>query len=42
MAMQVPALKDREHLQVPLSKVTGSSGSSATGSTITYSGGARG
>ncbi|MBU6994842.1 CsoS2 family carboxysome shell protein [Ferrovum myxofaciens] len=42
MAMQVPAIKDREHLQVPPSKVTGSSGNAATGSTITYSGGARG
>ena len=42
MAMQVPALKDREHLQVAPSKVTGSSGSADTGSTITYSGGARG
>ncbi|MBW8073542.1 MAG: transcriptional initiation protein Tat [Ferrovum sp.] len=42
MAMQVPALKDREHLQVAPSKVTGSSGSADTGSSITYSGGARG
>jgi len=42
VAMQVPAMKDREHLQVPPSKVTGSSGNAATGSTITYSGGARG
>ena len=42
MAMQVPAMKDREHLQVPPSKITGSSGNAATGSTITYSGGARG
>ncbi|MHB1280059.1 MAG: CsoS2 family carboxysome shell protein [Acidithiobacillus sp.] len=42
MAMQVPAMKEREHLQVPPSKVTGSSGNAATGSTITYSGGARG
>ncbi|WP_297473680.1 CsoS2 family carboxysome shell protein [Ferrovum sp.] len=42
MAMQVLALKDREHLQVAPSKVTGSSGSADTGSTITYSGGARG
>ena len=42
MTMQVPAMKDREHLQVPPSKVTGSSGNTATGSTITYSGGARG
>lgn len=42
MAMQIPAIKSREHLQVPPSKVTGSSGNTATGSTITYSGGARG
>ena len=42
MAMQVQAMKDREHLQVPPSKVTGSSGNAAAGSTITYSGGARG
>ena len=42
MRMQVPAVKDREHLQVPPSKITGSSGNTATGSTITYSGGARG
>lgn len=41
-AMQVPAIKDREHLQVPPSKVTGSSGNAISGSTITYSGGARG
>ncbi len=43
MAMQqITAMKEREHLQVPPSKVTGSSGNTATGSTITYSGGARG
>ena len=40
MGMQIPAVK--EHLQVPPSKITGSSGNAATGSTITYSGGARG
>ena len=39
---QITAMKEREHLQVPPSKVTGSSGNTATGSTITYSGGARG
>ncbi|MHB8390359.1 MAG: CsoS2 family carboxysome shell protein [Acidobacteriaceae bacterium] len=42
MVMQVPARKEREHQQVPPSKVTGSSGNATTGSTITYSGGARG
>ena len=43
MAMQqITAMKEREHPQVPASKVTGSSGNTATGSTITYSGGARG
>lgn len=43
MAMQTAAMKkEREHPQVPLSKITGSSGNSASGSTITYSGGARG
>lgn len=42
MGMQVPAVKDSERLQVPPSKITGSSGNAATGSTITYSGGARG
>jgi hypothetical protein len=40
IGMQIPAVK--EHMQVPLSKITGSSGNAATGSTITYSGGARG
>ena len=42
MALQLTAMKEREQLQVPPSKVTGSSGNTATGSTITYSGGARG
>lgn len=42
MAMPFPALKESEHVPVPPSKVTGSSGNTATGSTITYSGGARG
>ena len=43
MAMQTAALKkEREHPQVAPSKITGSSGNTATGSTITYSGGARG
>ena len=42
MAMQLTAMKEREQLQVPPSKVTGSSGNTAAGSTITYSGGARG
>ena len=34
--------KEREHPEVPISKVTGSSGNADKGSTITYSGGARG
>lgn len=42
MAMQALGVKAREQVQVPPSKVTGSSGNSAKGSTITYSGGARG
>jgi hypothetical protein len=42
MAMQSTAMKTRELPHVPPSKVTGSSGNTATGSTITYSGGARG
>ena len=42
MAMQVLAMKERDHMPVPPSRVTGSSGNAATGSTITYSGGARG
>ena len=43
MAMQTAAMKkEREHPQVAPSKITGSSGNTATGSTITYSGGARG
>lgn len=43
MAMQqIQAMKEREHVQIPPSKVTGSSGNAASGSTITYSGGARG
>ena len=43
MAMQTDAMKkEREHPQVAPSKITGSSGNTATGSTITYSGGARG
>ena len=43
MSMQTAATKkEREHPQVPPSKITGSSGNAASGSTITYSGGARG
>ncbi len=42
MAMPFPALKEQEHVPVPPSKITGSSGNASTGSTITYSGGARG
>lgn len=42
MAMQALASKANEHAQVPPSKVTGSSGNTSAGSTITYSGGARG
>ena len=42
MAMPFPALKELEHVQVPPSKITGSSGNAASGSAITYSGGARG
>lgn len=35
-------LKDRERVELPASKITGSSGNDAKGSYITYSGGARG
>ncbi len=42
MAMPFPALKEQEHAPIPPSKITGSSGNAASGSTITYSGGARG
>lgn len=42
MAMPFPALKESAHVPVPPSKVTGSSGNTTSGSTITYSGGARG
>ena len=42
MAMQIQTMKEREHVQAPPSKITGSSGNAASGSTITYSGGARG
>lgn len=43
MAMQTAAMKkEREQSPVPPSKITGSSGNAASGSTITYSGGARG
>jgi hypothetical protein len=43
MAMQTAAMKkERENTPVPPSKITGSSGNAASGSTITYSGGARG
>ena len=35
-------LKDRDRPELPMSKITGSSGSDAKGSAITYSGGARG
>lgn len=41
MAMPFPALKE-VHVPVPPSRITGSSGNAASGSTITYSGGARG
>lgn len=41
MAMQLVA-REREHPTVPPSRVTGSSGNTSAGSTITYSGGARG
>lgn len=34
--------KSRERVEVPVSKITGSSGNDSKGSTITYSGGARG
>jgi hypothetical protein len=34
--------KQREKPELPISKITGSSGNSAAGSTVTYSGGARG
>ena len=42
MAMQLTAMKEREQVPTAPSKVTGSSGNTAAGSTITYSGGARG
>ena len=42
MAMPFPALKELDQVPVPPSKITGSSGNAASGSTITYSGGARG
>lgn len=42
ISKQTPAMKEREHMEVPPSKVTGSSGNTTTGSIITYSGGARG
>ena len=43
MAMQTAAMKkEREPSSVPPSKITGSSGNASSGSTITYSGGARG
>lgn len=35
-------MKGRERIEVPVSKITGSSGNDSKGSTITYSGGARG
>jgi hypothetical protein len=35
-------MKDRERPELPISRVTGSSGNDARGSFITYSGGARG
>ncbi len=35
-------IKERERVELPIGKVTGSSGSDAKGSSITYSGGARG
>lgn len=41
MAMQLVAT-EREHPPAPTSRVTGSSGNTSAGSTITYSGGARG
>lgn len=42
MGMQIPAVKEQVQVQVPPSKITGSSGNAASGSAITYSGGARG
>ena len=40
--MGASQLKDRERPELPVSKITGSSGNDAKGSAITYSGGARG
>ncbi len=40
--MNASQLKDRERVELPASKITGSSGNDAKGSYITYSGGARG
>ncbi len=40
--MGASQLKDRERPELPMSRITGSSGSDAKGSAITYSGGARG
>jgi hypothetical protein len=41
-ALGAAGIKPRERPEPPLSKITGSSGNSAAGSTVTYSGGARG
>ncbi len=42
VVMSAKQNKERERPKNPVSKITGSSGNSATGNTITYSGGARG
>ncbi len=42
VVMSAAQSKERERPKNPVSKITGSSGNSATGNTITYSGGARG
>lgn len=42
IAMGAAQNKDRERPEVPVSKITGSSGNDVNGSAITYSGGARG
>lgn len=42
MVMGASQLKDHERPELPISRITGSSGNDAKGSAITYSGGARG
>ncbi len=42
VVMSAKQNKERERPEIPVSKITGSSGNAATGSAITYSGGARG